>query len=92
MNRNIVARKPKVTKPDVPLKAKTATTRETQIAIEKRRFFAKSPINYKSKPLVFSGRKNRHSGRNSALSFNSNNDQSSKSGNRVKNSDTDRLH
>jgi len=29
LNRNIVNHKPKVAKPDVPLKAKTATTRET---------------------------------------------------------------
>jgi hypothetical protein len=88
VNRNIVTQKPRVTKPDVPLKAKTATTRETQIAIEKRKFFAKSPISNKSKPLLFSHIKIRRSGRNSAQSFSSNKEKSTK-GLRVKRIDTD---
>ena len=64
VNRNIVTQKPRVTKPDVPLKAKT------------------------SKPLLFSHIKIRRSGRNSAQSFSSNKEKSTK-GLRVKRIDTD---
>jgi hypothetical protein len=66
MNRFIVTQKPKVAKPDVPLKAKTATMRETQIAVDKKRFFPKSPLNNKSKPLMFAKGNIRRNGRNSA--------------------------